>query len=315
MRECKAATFVALAILLFPISAIAQQANPWFEDVESPQPAVAQPAPAVQPPQPAPLPDTNKGMAAIARAQSSNRYLFLFFLSAQDEPTLAMWNVFQTAMAKVANRADALGINILDPNEQPVVTHFNVSRAPMPLVIALAPNGAVMGGFPTSFTESQLLGAFGTPAMEQALRGLQMQKLVFICIQNQQTQSNEAALYGVNEVKADPQFAQATEVVFLNPADPNEAKFLAQLEIDPTVTAAQTVMMAPPGSVLGKFMAGTTKSMILSKLQSSGACGPGGCCPGGKCGPSAGSTAQAPSDQAPPQKKGIVAKVKSMFGN
>lgn len=315
MRKDTAAIFVALAILLIPVSAFAQQANPWFEDVEPSQSAVAQPAPAEEAPQPPPLPDTNKGMAAIARAQSSNRYLFLFFLSAQDEPTLAMWNVFQTAMSKAANRADSLAIDILDPNEQPVVTHFNVSRAPMPLVIALAPNGAVMGGFPTTFSEAQLLGAFGTPAMEQALRGLQMQKLVFICIQNQQTQSNEAALYGVNEIKADPQFAQATEVVFLNPADPNEARFLAQLEIDPTVTAAQTVMMAPPGSVLGKFMAGTTKSMILSKLQSSGACGPGGVCAGGKCGPGAASSAQAPPNQAAPQKKGIVAKVKSMFGN
>ncbi|MCA9415805.1 MAG: hypothetical protein KC917_06025 [Candidatus Omnitrophica bacterium] len=315
MRKDKAATLVALAILVFPFPIIAEQPDPWFEDIQPSQLAVEQHAPTVQPPQPPSLPDTNKGMAAIARAQSSDRYLFLFFLSAQDEPTLAMWNVFQTTMSKVANRADALGINILDPNEQPVVKYFNVSRAPMPLVIALAPNGAVMGGFPTSFTEAQLLGSFGTPAMEQALRGLQMQKLVFICIQNQQTQSNEAALYGVNEVKADPQFAQATEVVFLNPADPNEAKFLAQLEIDPTVTAAQTVMMVPPGSVLGKFMAGTTKSMILSKIQASGACGPGGVCGPGGCGPAKGGPTASSSSQPQPQKKGIVAKVKSMFGN
>ncbi len=185
----------------------------------------------------------------------------------------------------------------------------------MPLVIVVAPNGAVMGGFPTTFQEAQILGGFGTPAMQQALRGLQMQKLVFICIQNQQTQSNEAALYGVNEIKADPQFAQATEVVFLNPADPNEAKFLAQLQIDPTVTAAQTVMMAPPGSVLGKFMAGTTKSMILSKIQASGACGPGGVCGPGGCGPAKGGATAPESPQPQPQKGGIVAKVKSLFGN
>ena len=29
-------------------------------------------------------------------------------------------------------------------------------RAPMPLVLAIAPNGAIMGGFPTKFTEEAL---------------------------------------------------------------------------------------------------------------------------------------------------------------
>lgn len=183
----------------------------------------------------------------------------------------------------------------------------------MPLVIVMAPNGAVMGGFTAPFTENQILDAIGTPAMEKTLHALQSQKLVFLCFQNVGTQGNEAANYGVHEMKADPKFHPFTEVITVDPKDPREAKFLRQLEIDPQAAAAQTVMMAPPGSVVGKFMGGTTKTMLLSKIQASGACGPGGVCGPAGCGPAANNSTS--SKTTAPQKKGFVAKVKSLFGN
>ena len=300
------ATVFSLVLMLTASGPVFSQANP-----SAPQLAVP-PQPPAAASAPAPLPDTNQGMAALQRASAGNRYLFVFFHNTMDQKTDALWSVFQGAMAKAGLRAESISINILDENEKPIVDHFGVSRAPMPLVLAIAPNGAVMGGYPTSFNESQLLQAFGSPAMERTLKALQDRKLVLICIQNQSTQSNQAALQGVNEFRADPQFGPATEVVTFDPADPAEAPFLSRLQIDPTVTVAQTVMMVPPGSVVGKFMAGTTKTMLLSKLQTSGACGPGGCGPGG-CGPGGCAPGSAPQTQAQ-EKPGVVAKIKSAFG-
>jgi hypothetical protein len=300
------AIVVSLVLMLTVSAPVSSQANP-----PSPQIAVV-PQPPAAASAPAPLPDTNKGMAALQRASAGNRYLFVFFHNTMDQTTDALWGVFQAAMAKAGPRADSLSINILDANEKPIVDHFGVSRAPMPLVLAIAPNGAVMGGFPTNFNETQLLGAFGSPAMERTLKALQSQKLVLICVQNQSTQSNQAALQGVDEFRADPQFGPATEVVSFDPADPAEAQFVSRLQIDPTANVAQTVMMVPPGAVVGKFMAGTTKSMLISKLQSSGGCGPGGCA-GGKCGPGGCAPGSAPQTQAQ-EKPGVVAKIKSAFG-
>jgi hypothetical protein len=240
-------------------------------------------------------------MAALQRAIAANRYLFVFFNAGQNEQTDAMWKVFQSAMAKTGGRAEQAAVNVADPLEQEIVHRFaGVDRAPMPLVLVIAPNGAIMGGFPTKFEEGQLLGAFGTPGMEQTLKALQDRKLVFVCFQNQSTQQNEAALYGINELRADPQFGEAVVTVFVNPADPNEGRLLTQFQIAPTSNVAQTVMLVPPGSTVGKFMGGTTKTMLLSKLQASGGCGPGGCA-GGKCGPPAGNSAAAP--QQPPQEQ------------
>lgn len=152
------------------------------------------------------------------------------------------------------------------------------------------------------------MGAFGSPAMEETLKGLQERRLVLLCIQNQTTQQNDAAMYGVNDLRADPQIGPAVHIVFANPADPNESKLFSQLQVDPSLTVAQTVMLIPPGSPVGKFMGGTTKSMLISKLQSSGSCGPGGACAGGKCGPGGCGPKAAPQAAAPPQEQSAVKK-------
>ncbi|MCL4736521.1 MAG: hypothetical protein KJ050_16475 [Candidatus Omnitrophica bacterium] len=236
-------------------------------------------------------------MAALQRTAANRQYCFIFFNNGQNEQTDAMWAFFYSTLLKLAGRAEGVPVNISDPLEQEIVHRFDVSRAPMPLVLVLAPNGAIMGGFPSKFDETQLLGTFGTPALEETMKGLQERKLVFLCIQNQSTQQNDAAMYGINDLRADPQFTAAVHLVTVNPADPNESKLFTQLQVDPGLKVAQTVMLVPPGSPVGKFMGGTTKSMLLSKLQSSGSCGPGGCCPGGKCGPAAGAQPAAAQPQ------------------
>ena len=280
----------------------------WIVPGSSPQPgqpatAVA-PAPAAVPaPQPAGPVAGGKGMTAMQRTSANKQYCFIFFNNGQNEQTDAMWAIFYSTLSKLAGRAEGVPVNISDPLEQEIVHRFDVSRAPMPLVLVLAPNGAIMGGFPTKFDETQLMGVFGTPALEETMKFLQERRLVFLCIQNQSTQQNDAAMYGVNELRADPQMGGAVRVVMVNPADTNETKLLSQLQVDPSLNVAQTVMLAPPGSPVGKFMGGTTKNMLLSKLQASGGCGPGGCA-GGKCGPAA----AGPQAAAPPQEQSAMKK-------
>lgn len=319
MKSILGILVVALSFLFTPNQdASAQPSPPQNNDLwptlESPQPLTPAQAPAlveagappaVAPAQPPP-PTTSQGMAALYRASAVNRYLFVFFYKEQNPQSDAMWAVLQAALAKVPGRAETAVVRITDPMEQEMVKGYGVDRAPMPMVLALAPNGAVMGGFPGKVEEAQILGAFGTPGMEKTMKLLQDRRMVFLCFQNPTTQQNEAAMYGINELRADPNMGGAVVTVLVDPADPQEARFLAQFQIDPTQNVAQTVMLVPPGATVGKFMGGTTKTMLLSKLESAGGCGPGGCA-GGVCGP----PTTAPQQT---QSKGIVAKVKSVFG-
>ena len=68
------------------------------------------------------------GAAAIEKAAKDNKYLFIFFFAGQDAHTGAMNGVFQTAMAKMTDRADAMAIYVADPAEKPIVDKFGGPR-------------------------------------------------------------------------------------------------------------------------------------------------------------------------------------------
>lgn len=228
---------------------------------------------------------TGKAMAAIKQAADAGKYLFVFSFKAEDGQTLAMRKVFDSAMAKAADRAQSIAVNITDASEKTIVDKFDLGRAPMPLVLAMAPNGAITGGFPTKFEERQLLEAFASPGTQKVMKQLQDGKLVFVCVQNAKTKSNAAAMQGVRDFKADARFASATEIVTLDPADKKEAGFLTDLKVSPDTAEATTVFVAPPGTALGKFEGATAKDTLVEVLSKANTgCGPGGCGPGG-CGP------------------------------
>ncbi len=230
-----------------------------------------------------------QGMPALERAAQANKHLYVFFYKDQNERTLRSQKIFEQAMQKLGDQAVFVKVKANDPAESRIVEKFDLKRSPMPFVLVLAPNGAVMGGFPSNFTEQQLKDSIASPGMASCLKALQDKKLVFLCLQNEQTSGNEAALQGVKEFKADSRFGSATAIVMINPSDVQEHKFLNQLAVDTHSTQATTVFIAPPAETIGRYQGTTNKDRFISDLQKavsgccSGGCCPGGCCPGGKC--------------------------------
>ena len=224
------------------------------------------------------------GLPTIAQAQQEGKYLFIFLFKASDPELKKMEVVFDEAMKKTGEQSRAIKIDTQNKNEKAFIDKFELGCAPTPFVLVLAPNGAITGGFPVQFSEEDLLNAFASPAIEQTLKALQERKLVFLTIQGAHTAHNNAALAGINDFKSDSRFSSATVVVILDPLDKREEKFLRQLQIDPNVREATTILLAPPGQAVGKFMGPTNKEQLTKALEKavSGCC-PDGCCPGGCC--------------------------------
>jgi len=226
------------------------------------------------------------GMDALNKAAAANKYLFAFFWKTEDESTRAKRKVFDAAVTQIAERADAVAVNVTAKAEGQIVEKFGLDRAPMPLVLAIAPNGAITGGFPDSYSEQDLLDAFASPCLEKVVKALQDRKLTFLCVQNAKTAGNEDSLQGVRDFCADERYRSATEIVMLDPAAKAEAKLLSDLKISADTASAVTVFLAPPGSPIAMFEGATTKEALVETLQkASSACGPGGSCGPGGCGP------------------------------
>jgi hypothetical protein len=276
---------LAIAVVAAVVLGIAGCSGP-AESKEASNPSAGS-IPAVHPetegPTPSDHPSDKSGdaMAAFRDASEAGKYLFAFFWKTEDEQTRAMRTVFEQAAKKVSDRADSVAVHITDPSDQAIVDEYGLARAPMPLVLALAPNGAVTGGFPTEFTEEDIVGAFATPCTEKCMKSLQDGKLVFLCVQNANTEFNDEAMQGIGDFKADSRFADATEVVSLDPADSEEAGFLADLNIPADTANAVTVFLAPPGMPIAMYEGATDKDQLVKTLESAGS----GCCPGGSCGP------------------------------
>ncbi len=228
---------------------------------------------------------TGLGATAMEQAAKDKKYLFAVFWRNEDEQTAAMKEVVSATVATMPDRAASVAVHVTDRAESALVEKFGLNRAPMPLVLAIAPSGAVTGGFPNRCEQEDLLGAFVSPAAEQTMKSLQDGNVVLLCVQNQSTQQNKEALSGVAEFQSDPRFRAKTTRVMLDPKDSVEASFLSDLQVAPDVAVATTMLLVPPGSIVASLQGATTKEDFLAALRSAPACSPGGGCGPSGCGP------------------------------
>lgn len=227
------------------------------------------------------------GQAALEAAARNQEYLFVLFHKEEDAATQAMQKTLESALAKQGGRAGLVVVRTSDPAEKSLIDRWGLSRTPMPIVLAVAPNGAITGGFPLKLTEADVAGAFVSPGMAGCLKATQARKLVLLCVLPAAATQIPA---GVREFAGDPAYGSVTEVVTMRAADAAEATFLKSLKIDPATTQTITTMLLPPGSMVGSFAGPVTKAQLAEKLKAAqsnccpgGKCGPGGCCPpGGK---------------------------------
>ena len=228
-----------------------------------------------------PSTDQELGVFAVDRVAKAGKYAFLFFFRADDERTQTMRAALESGVAEMPEKAEIIAVNVADPLEKAAVDRFGVGRAPMPLILAVAPTGAVTKSWFRDFDAKQLEQAFVSPCEAQCLKALQERKMVLVCVQNGKTGHNEEAMQGVNEFKADRLYAARTAVVSVDPTNETEADFLKKLRVTPDTEEAVTVLMAPPGRPVATFTGATNKADIVAATKKAGSgCDPkSGCCP------------------------------------
>lgn len=230
----------------------------------------------------------SRGMQAREATASAGKLLFVFFHESAASQTSDVQARFEALMAKEAASAAWIIIDRKDPAEQDFVSKYQIQQAPMPLILAIAPNGAVTGGFVGErLSETAIREAFVSKGMQSSLATLQSGKLVVLCLQNSKTSSNDAASAGAKEFAADPKFNGNVDIITVDPADPSETAFLEKMRLEGNASEAQTILMAPPAVIIGLFKGAVTKADLVGALQAatSGGCGSGGCSSGG-CAPS-----------------------------
>jgi hypothetical protein len=210
------------------------------------------------------------GQEALAQAASQQKFALVLFYRTADRLTESIAKTLADAVAKRSDQAVDIHVQVTNAAEKPLVDTFKIGRAPMPLVVAIAPNGAITGIFQQKFEERFLAEALVTPGMAHCMKKMQEGKLVLLCVDSTRTATVPAA---VGDFKIDPQFKDRLVVVSLISDDTNETRFLKSLEIDPARFEGSTmVLMAPPGTIVGKYAADATKEKLAADLHAAGKC-------------------------------------------
>jgi len=230
--------------------------------------------------QPNAAPKTAK--EAIRVSHDTNQYCFILFYDKKDSLYDQMKAAIVGVMAQTDQKIIIYEGSRSAGSDAGLIAQYKIDRAPMPLLMVIGPNGAVLGGFPKSVTADKLARSLVPPLTMDVLKSIQQQKMAVVLLQNSKTKFNAESSRTVTDLEYDKRLVGSVEIIKADPADPKNSDFLANAKIMGTIANATIVLIAPPGIVAGVFQGNVTKDSIISSLTpSSSGCGGGKCGPGG----------------------------------
>jgi hypothetical protein len=221
----------------------------------------------------------SQAQAVLDQAAADQKYILIFFWRDKNANTDKSWSNFSSASAGLADSATVVSVQITDPAEKQLVDRYGVARSAMPMVMAIAPCGAITKGFTGAVDEAKLRTAFVSHCTAECMKSLQQRKLVLLCVEPASSQVKEVSLQkGVQDFTANPQYAKTSAVVVLNAGDQTEESFLKDLKVDAKTPTQVTVLLSPPGSVIGTLAGNVTEAQIVAKIKEASTCGPNCAC-------------------------------------
>ena len=206
----------------------------------------------------------------LDNASQAGKFTFIVFHRDSGEGTRALYQQTQDGIAPHAEKSLLTTARVDDPAERAMVEKFGIGRAPMPMTVVVAPNGAVTGLYPRAVTGEQITAAIVPPTMMRCMKELQNQKLVFVCL----TRTDKIEVpQGVQVVQQLPQFKDRISLVGMRLDDPAEARFYQQMQLEPQrINGPHAVLIAPPGVLVGQFDSRATADQIAASIHKAGQC-------------------------------------------
>lgn len=207
----------------------------------------------------------------LADLAKDGKYAFLLFYRDDSAATQTMDKTLGGELSRRRDQAGGARFAIADPAAKGLVQRLGIGRAPLPLTVAMAPNGAITGIFPKKLTPEQVDSAFVTRGMMESMKALQEKKLVLVCIAPSGGLAEWPA--AAKAMQVDPLFKDRLSLVAIAADDQKEDRFLKEMELSADqVQQPLVALLAPPGVLVGKFSAQVPVAELAAKLHAAGKC-------------------------------------------
>jgi hypothetical protein len=198
------------------------------------------------------------------------KFTFILFWKEDNAATQAMTAALKESVAQRSQRAEWTAVNVNDAAQRPLVDRYHVERAPMPMVLCVAPNGAITGGYSKQINDAAVEKSLVTPGMTEATKALQDKRIVVIHVKRDPRMPLPAGAAGFI---ADPSFKDRSTVVNVGLDDSAEARFVKEMDFKPEeISDSMVVVLAPPGVLVGRYPGTVTTDQIATDLHAAGKC-------------------------------------------
>jgi len=190
-------------------------------------------------------------------------------------------------IAKQSNKSytnsTVIQMNRSEPSDATLVKQYGLAGAPLPVILVIAQNGSVTGGYVLNqASPEKLVALIPSPKKAEVLQALSANKSVFI-VATSKTMKQKSEIIGTC-AQACVEMQQNAKVIEIDLDDPKEAKFLAELKIDRSLKSPQTFVINSKGQLTGKFDGSVNSAVLVASAKKvSAGCG-SGCGPKQGCG-------------------------------
>lgn len=212
---------------------------------------------------------------AIGEASKANRYLYLVFYKRNDSRSEEMKQVAAQAQQQVSDRADVAYVDVADESEKALIEEYGINQASIPIVLVVAPNGAIVNGFPDQVTSADLTNAFVSPKMAEIIKATQDQKVIYLYVANTGMKYYEENLVTIQATAAKYIKEGYSQITVVDPDDKGEAALLEQCRVS-TPVSEPNLLVLYRGYVVGTLTGNIDEQTLYQTTQ--GGCGGGGCC-------------------------------------
>lgn len=212
---------------------------------------------------------------AVNRAREEKKYLYLVFYKQGDQKSKEMKQVLAGVQKELSAKADVVYIDVTDRSAQTTIKKYGMDRAPIPITLVMASNGAIVAGFPEKANEDQLRNAFVSPKMAEIVKAIQDKKLVYLYIANRKMKYYEKNLALIQET-ARTDLRGVARVIEVDPKDKKEASLLKKCKAQ-TPVKQTTLLILNAGRVVGDLKGEFTKDILMTRTIKG--CSGGSCCP------------------------------------
>lgn len=220
---------------------------------------------------------------AIESANKSGLAVFLVITDPGNANTQQAMDIANQAHSKIV-KSEVIQMIRSDAANKELVAKYGVSKAPLPLILVIASNGVVAGGYPSYQATAELLvNLVPSPVKSDVLKALSAGKSVFLVVSSKNMKEKDEVMNTCSQACIEMQ--NNTKLIGLDLDDQKEKAFIAEMKIDPAITSPQTFVINSKGQVTGTFnddVSSTTLVATAKKLPAAKGCGTS--CAPGACG-------------------------------